>query len=314
MKTEQKRKANVKNIIIYSVIGAVAVGAGIGAGLFLHSKLKPDVVVIVGDADAYRPDVDAAMAKYESAKSNGRFLTALTPDELTVVAYKLFAEKETSLAKGVGYTDANTLGLSVHQVILSTIYRVGDQYFEESLSQGMVNLYDRMYEADGNTTMYWTKNGNYADCTPETITNEEYREKMGSNVSTGLRYIVSPQTCLYDSPTASGDPATNAYENDEGKIVVELELNPEISVLDYVRQMKSISDLAAYPIFDYVHLTVTMDKNLNLERMVTHEAYYATTSSGVGSPLEGSITTVYSSDGTETIPSITDVITYPDEL
>lgn len=309
------KSSTKKTLIVGGVIIGIAAGGGFGVGFFLAKQLKPDVTVIVGgDAAAYEADVDAAYAKYQRAKSSGDFLSALTPDELVNVSYRLFDEHPTHYATGVGATVANTLGLSVTQRIYSTYVKVDDRFFEESASvSDMVNIHNRMYEDKTNTVMYWGKTGDYATYTPETVTNEEYAELMGSNVSKGLRYIVSEKTCVYAASTASGDPSTSASIQGD-KIVVELELDPATSVLHYVRQMKNISNLMAYPTFDYVHLTVTMDKALNLESMSTHEAYTATLSSGIGSPLEGRIKTVYSSDGNEVIPAVTDIISYPDEL
>ena len=80
--------------------------------------------------------------------------------------------------------------------------------------------------------------------------------------------------------------------------------------------MKTISDLASQPEFKYCHLTVEMDFDLTLRRMVTYENYRATTSKGVGSWAVGSLTTVYHHESPPfPFPSIGDVLPpYPTSL
>lgn len=316
---KEKRKFTKKEIIIYAAIAAVALGSGFGVGFYLHSVLKPTIIVLTGDADKYRADMSVALANYEKAKATRNFVNTMTPDELVNVAFYLFGQKPTPKSTSVGYTQASTLGLSIRQSILDTNIKGADgRHFEESCSEGMINFYFRMYSEDGITQRYWVhdkpKDFTRTDLDqPARMTDDEYREFVGNYISSALRYIVSDKTLLYDKVTPSGEPSTVARV-DGDKIIVELELDKDKSTMDYGKQMRAYSDLVAVPTFDYVHLRVFMDLDLNLIRMESHEAYFAMTNSGIGSPLEGFLNTVYYPDSTEPIPSLTDPITYPESI
>ena len=266
---------------------ALTAALGLIVGFELSQILKPNTYQFVGNASNYEADVDAAMVKYEKAKGSGNFLKALTPDEMINVGYRLFSLEESNYTRGVGYTQA----AMVRQEIQSTTVKEGSRYFEESNSIGLVNLHDRMYESEGQTTTYWGERDDYANHPKKTMSNGEYEEMMGRTVSTSLVYIVSGATVL-SGTTASGDPPTGASD-DGTHYIVEAEINPKIGTLRYKKQMQSISSLKYPPTFEWCHITVTLDHDLNLVKMATHEKYTATTSAGVGSSCEGRLVTCY---------------------
>lgn len=276
-------------LFFWPTLVMVALSGGSTIGIGLSKFLKKDSYEFIVSDNTYEADVDAAMEKYESAKGKGEFKDNLTVDELINVSYRLFEMEPHTWTRGVGASIA--MGL-VEQKIYSTTVHDEDHFFEESVStSNIVQLYDRMFQYGDSTDTYWGGNSDYASHPKVTYSNEEYKVMMGRYVSTALVYIVSPKTVLYEE-NLSGAPATGVYEVD-GNYVVEVELSPKYGVLNYQAQMKTISDLASRPPFDYVHLQVTMDKDLNIKRMVTKEKYTATTKMGIGSSAEGSLTTVY---------------------
>ena len=273
-------------IRFWAIFLGSAVVTGLVTGFVLLRMLKPDAVEYVGSADAYEMDVEAAMTKYEKVKSKGNLHTALTPEEMIAVGYAKFAKEEANYSVGVGYTQA----AMVRQSITSRTVKMGERFFEESNSEGMINIHDRMFQEGDSTVKYWGATEDYASNPVVTISNEDYKKEMGRNVSDPLSYTVSPATLIASSPV--GDPDNGIYQ-ENGGYRVEVNLDPIYGVTKYQCQMQSISSLKLKPEFEYVHLTVTLDEDCNLIKMATHEKYFATTNFGVGSNAEGRLVTAY---------------------
>ena len=269
------------------VMIALTSGATIGVGL--AKFLKKDSYEFIVSDNNFEADVNAALEKYESVKDKGNFKESLTIDEMVNVSYALFEQEEQTWTRGVGASIA--MGL-VEQKIYSTTVHDHEKFFEESVStSNIVTIYDRMFQEGDETVTYWGSNADYASHPAVTYSNDEYKKLMGRYVSTALIYIVSPKTILYDE-SLSGKPNTGVTESGDDYII-EVELSPKYGVLNYQSQMKTISDLANRPPFDYCHLTITMAKDLTLKKMVTFEKYTATTKMGIGSSAEGSLATAY---------------------
>lgn len=272
-------------LVFWSVFLAATIGLGAGAGFGMTKLLKPDSIQYIVDEDQYTIDMEATRKKYQAAKSSKSF-ASLTPEEMINIGYDLFAKDENNYTVGVGYTQA----AMVRQIIQTRSVKMGERFFEESNSIGMVNLYDRMFQEGDNTVKYWGSTPDYGSNQPETVSNADYRIAMGRNVSDSLVYIVSEKTKI-ETPSP-GDPPNGIYQ-ENGNYRVEITLDPTTSVARYQCQMQTISNLKYKPTFDFVHLSVVLDADLNLIKMTTHEKYFATISSGLGSTGEGSLTTMY---------------------
>ena len=288
-----------KTIVVYSVAGLLAISLGIGAGLGAASLLKGGVNVDYADidGDSLTDDLDALMAKYEKT-DEADYLSTFQPYEMANIANSLFMEQENYCSVAVGSSKASI----VTQGIYGLHMRSGDTYFEESISNGMVNLYDRMWEEGDTTTIRWGSTSDYASMTPESMSNEDYVTKMGRKVSDFSSYIVSSKTTLIDTSN-SGLSVTSAEKTEDGGYKVELELDTVKSVVNYVTQMQTISNLASKPSFVYCHLTYYLDAQLRPISSTSYERYYAKTSSGIGSYCEGSLTSKYQWGGEASIPS-----------
>ena len=263
---------------------------GGGVGFQVTQALKPTTVIFNVSGNGLLPDVEQAMNKYEKARQNGTpYEKALSVDEMINVSYRLFESENDTWTRGVGSSFAAGL---VNQGIFSTTVHQGDRFFEESVSSSsFVNLYDRMFEQGGFTDTYWGGNDDYANHPKVTYSNEEYKEMMGRTVSSALIYVVTQKSLILEE-SPSGKRKTGIYLTDDG-FEVEAELSPVYGTFNYKKQMQTISSLKYQPTFDYCHLTVTLDKQLNLIRMETKESYIAVTGAGVGSSAVGSLTTLY---------------------
>ena len=265
------------------LIGAVLAGGGVGTGLIVANILKPPVVTYL--VDNVEIDYDGIRQRYEAASKKGD-LSSLSPTDAAQMAYLLFADEEQNYSIGVGESVASI----VTQKISSRSVKDKGRAFEESNSEGIVNLHDRMFMEGSTVTTHWGEGTDYGNHPAKSYTLEEYTEMMGKTPDKSLVYVVAPETL--SEKNLSGDPATGLSKVDGG-FKIELELDPATGVTNYVKQMKSISNLKRYPTFDYCHLTIYTDEKLNLKRSETHEKYFATTSAGVGSSAEGRLNTVY---------------------
>lgn len=271
--------------IILAIASAVAIGGGAAAGFGLSKTLKPDVTEYL--TDEVTVDVDGAVRSYQKISKGDKDYTKLTADQAIQVSFHLFSEEETNYSIGVGYSLASI----VKQTITSRTVKDHNRYFEESNSTGIVNLYDRMFSEGPTTDTYWGSNSDYGSHEKVTYSNDEYKDMMGRYISSGLVYVVAPESLLEGAPK-SGDPATGISKTSDG-YRIEIELDPIKGVTNYQKQMKTISNLASYPVFEYCHLTITTDADLNLIRFETHEKYLAVTKAGIGSTAEGRLVTEY---------------------
>lgn len=269
--------------LVFTLIGFLIAGAGAGAGLALVHLLKPPVTTYL--VDTVEIDYELAKSEFAKAKEAGDF-SSMRVDLATQMAYLRFAEEEKHHSMTVGATVASI----VTQAISARTIRNGSQYFEESNSQGIVNLYDRMYMEGETIDTYWGESSDYGSHPKVTYGLDEYREKMGRLVAEPLSYIVAPETISKEN--LSGDQTTGIYKTEDG-YTIELELDPRTSVTNYQKQMQTVSDLKYKPTFEFCHLTVLTDTNLDLIKLLIHERYMATTSAGVGSMAEADLTIAY---------------------
>ena len=288
-KTQRKNKKWIGSAFVWPaiVLGTLVVGGG--TGLAVATTLKPPSYQFLANADAYEPNLTEAYAKYQAAKG-GDLEKAMTVDEMINVAFVKFGMEEETYSRGVGV--AKAMGL-VDQYIWTTTVADHGRFFEESISlSSFVQIYDRMFETGDTITTYWGKNNDFASHPKVEMPRDEYKELMGRYVSEALVFVVSPKTLILEEGAGSGQAKTGVYRSGEN-YVLEAELSPKLGTIRYKKQMKTISDLASQPEFNYCHITVTTDSDLNLIRMDTYESYTAVTKMGIGSGVAGGLSTVY---------------------
>ncbi len=294
-----KKSVKIALISVGSVCGVALLTFG---GFAIYEACQPsrDYNVLNPDGGFNR---DVLVQKYDDLGSVSDYTEHFSAAEASVLAYTLFQDNEFYATRGVGTANASI----VTQNIFSTQIRAGNEFFEESNSKSMfVNVAFRMYEEDGETIQYRGKVGDDLEdgvFSDEGVLyeNDEYAEMMGRNVHSVETYIISNKTVLTGEKEASWYGETSFTKTASG-YAIELELDPYLSVANYVRQMKTISNLAEYPYFYYVHLSFTLDKDLHLVELTTHEKYRAKLSSIIASDTEGSLTTSFYAGREEEIP------------
>lgn len=287
-----QKKTKVGIAIASSVL---VVALGVTGGLLIAGALEPSRQYDFGSEGAM--DRGKLLEAYEHLgdSKNVDYTEEFTPAEAANVAYGLFERNDRFATRGEGLATAL---FGVKQEIFSTQIREGESYFEESNSKSsFVNVAWRMYEEGDETVQYKGVVGeDVEEATFEeegvTYDNEEYSERMGRNVHSVETYVINSETVLMGEKEGEMHGVTSFEKTAEG-YRLELELDPATSVVNYVRQMKTISNLAEYPYFHWVHLTFELREDLTLVSLVAEESYKAKLSSIISSDVTSSLTTTF---------------------
>lgn len=228
--------------------------------------------------------------------------------EMVNVALEKYKSEEHYCAVAVG----NTQALMVNQGIFALHIKNGGRYFEESISRGMVNVFDRMWEEGDSTTTRWGDHNDYSSMEEKAMSNDEYAAIMGRKVSDLSSYIVNADTVLFNE-SKSGKETTSITKTETG-YTVELELDPDKATENYKTQMQTISSLYEKPSFEYCHLTFYLNESLYPLSSISYEKYYARMNWILGSDCEGRLETKYQWGKETTIPEFESTDDYYDNF
>jgi hypothetical protein len=325
MKKTAENKSKKSKLVIMSCVGFFAVGAGVGVGYLAHNLFAGGNTVVHDESNSATTglltvDYDTLLNSYDAVtKSGGSYENSFTAAEMADIAIGKFAKSTSYFVQSKGNAAAGSLA---NQAIRSTFVHSGEEYFEESLSlSSFVSLADRMYQSGDTTTRYHgsisngnVETGTYDETAAVKYKNDAYATKFGRNVSNTCSYIINKNTVLLNGKKNTNHDAnsgvpTSVTKSDAG-YTIELELDNYYGVYNYVVQMQAISNLASLPDFTYCHLTLVTDSTLGLISMDSHEYYYAKTSAGVGSNIEGKLKTLFASGGEYEIPELNTPCTY----
>ena len=286
-----KKKIKVSTIVTTSIVVTVAISSGLILGIYFGKNMSEPKTNYLGfDFNNYEDDNEALYKRYQSNQA----VDAYKPYELVNIAIEKFARNEHTKTVTHGVVEAAI----VKQQIFAEDVRNGNEWYTESLSyssivQCGVRFYQHTDSIDEYTASKVEKSGkaSFPERNKKTVTYAEHEENWGKTLKRPVIFIISSKTVL-DNTT---------FKTDTGYDIT-LSLDPTLSVLRYVRQMKSISDLERYPEFKSVDVTFSLDKDLNLVQMKTVENY---TVYVVGkNESVGKLTVDYYHDVNEAIPSL----------
>lgn len=264
-RTEEKKKLNKKSVILYSVAGALTIAVAVAAGVLVGQntfKEKMDY----SQFDTGEIEVDYS-SKYEDFKktSEDKYFTNFSPIELANIALLKLGDVENFYSTKSG----KVLAAGVEQTITAATIKNGNSYFEENISaSSIVKAANRFYQEGEEVDWYKGKyisqtKGNYPESSKTNYTLEGFEETWGCTKDRGCAYIISEQTVLESS----------IKDNNDGTKTIQLEMDPTLSVLRYVKQMKMTGGLSQEPIFHAVHLDITVDTKLVLQEFFSDETY-----------------------------------------
>lgn len=298
--TEQqnKKKIGPKTIISYSLIGLVIVSLGVTTGVFLKRELSQAEIDYSGfDPENYRMDSKALLDEYNK-NPNKQFTAA----ELINIGLEKYRQCENCYSIGIG-----TASTIVSQTIRNAQIKVGDHYFEESISySSMVAVANRVNQVGIDNDIALNKGKatgteavKYQDSIKE-YKADDYKKAWGKTLDEMFIYIISNQTVLEEG---------TKIEKYDDYIKITASLDTNISTYFYKLQMKEISNLDKLPTFDELSQTYIFTKDMTLKYCSVDEKYKASMT-GVTASIHNTIDYYYHANEVREIPNNEQLIDY----
>ena len=258
----KKTKTILKRVGL-SFAGIIIVLAGAAGGFLLGQETFKQV----RDYSKYKiddEDFSEVYNRYEKM-SPSKYYSSFSDVELVNIGLINITKCEHLYSISQGLVKA----AGVNQTIRAATIRDGDKYFEENIAaSSFVKAANRFYQEGETTSWYKGKyvsltTGNYTNPTETNYTLDEFAKTWGRTLDDPCIYNITNQTYLSGTMTKDTD----------GNHVVELDLEPILSVIRYVEQMKMTGGLSTPPIFHSVKLTFVLDENVRIVSFTTNEVY-----------------------------------------
>ncbi len=279
VESKPKKKFNSRSLVSIIVLFVLGISSGVFAGKWYATNF------IAG------PTTDYSMfSEVELREGNdkiARDFATKTPTEATAWKSLIAAESNFYTADTFDVLSNGLVDTIVTQDVYSRKIYDGTTIVVEQISDGMVAVADKFEykpntysDADKSTHIVRTKgklNGKktiaenllcLADCKhgnkkayiystnyngkKTTMTEQEYRDAMGGNPISPYAYIISEKTitkCYNFKKQGSGEDARYTFT---------INLHPGASVLNYVKQMKTVSGLSDFPNFTEITINVSL--------------------------------------------------------
>lgn len=265
----------MKGTALYLSIAGVALVIGASAGfIYKRAFTEPTENIIGFNPDKVKPNIEALFDSVEKAGSAKAATEKLQPYEIAVYAFEKYKQNEYCVSFCTGLADT-----AVKQYIRSAQIKRGDNYFEEQISKSsMVGVAKRLFQEGehAETKIYnetssgdvvVDENNAYAKykSDPDVLSYDDFKTNWGKNLPDMSTYLIGSSTVEKQELVKDG----SGYK-------IMLSLQPTKGAYNYRSQMKTISDLAAYPTFSLLDLTYWVDENLTLVKMNEHSKFTAT--------------------------------------
>lgn len=293
-----------KTLLSYLLIIGIAGVAGASTGVILKRTMGPveEMYPPGFSPDLYRDDTEKLYNDYMESHS----IQGLTNSDIVNIALEKYKRCDNCYSLGIGV--ANTMGIG--QTIRNAQIKVGNEYFEESISySSMVKLADRanQHGKDGYVDYYHSQDSQVSGAetasypaVPTARTKIDYKSTFGKSLDEMFIYIISNQTVVSSTRNEVG-----------GDYRIVLELDYSISTYYYKIQMQNISGLSSLPPFSKVKQTYTISKDLTLKHAYMEETYVATKASiPVPASVNATIDYYYYADEEIQIPQYNEMINY----
>ncbi len=252
-----------------SIIALIFVSiAGIMSGIFVGGFFigAPQVDYSQYNEAELRDDT-----KSLSKNANGKSPSSYKAYEIFEIAEERMITHGNVYAYGTGVVKNSF----ADQKVSSTKAYENGRYFKESVSKGLKSVGERDYYDEGsNSIHYYSGSGITEELTATwkdkgEITLDNFKETNGVQITSFIPYIVSSKTVLNKSAT----PKEITLEDGSKAYEIVVELDAILSVLNYVKQMKNISQLPSYPTFESITLTCVIDETFRFISIDTIEKY-----------------------------------------
>lgn len=274
-------------VTIIATAGAAVGGVLIGSSVF-RQTYDPNAVDVVED------DIEALYKRYQEC---GGDYSSFEPYELANIGlYKATLHDSLRIV-----SKGDVVAAGVSQTVRGYSIKNNDSYFMENISKGLISCSWRMYQTSSVKAYPGhdidVETAKYDEGSASEYSLDDYASTWGKLLSRPNIYIISEDTVLEKSVSQEG----SEYH-------VDLNLDPNKAVVNYVKQMKMVSGLSDYPVFYKVNLKFTLDSELNLKKINTAEQYEV---NKLGVHLsDGTLEDVYYYDEATPIPELNTPVVY----
>lgn len=269
---------------------------------------------------------DPLLRKYVLGLREGADLSeTLTIQEIMTLVPRLWAENENN----TWYCNGKAVSFGLSQDIQSAGIKAGDSYFSESISKGVLTTGARAYQDADGVDVYRTEKAEAETGKPlvatwgteaTSYTLEEYAESWGYTLDHFGNYYFGDyeqdgvvKNTIITEPTSSEDTAQLSYAKrlENGHYEVYIRLDTVGGVLNYQRQMVTLSGLQDLPPFEFCNLTFELDEELLPISCKVHEKYTATLAAlPIPAPTEANLEIAYFPGATASIPELSQAVDY----
>ena len=295
MKKVDKKKASAW--IQYGIIAAATVSLGIAGGIIIKKKFGGEEITYSGfDPETFKADSKALLKQYEE-NPNKEF----TAPELVNIGQEKYRSCKNSYSIQVGL--AKTI---VDQTIRNAQIKNGDKLFEEAISKSSMVAIANRYNQQGDSVSLYKgdvtseETATYSKDKVDSFKAADFKKDWGKTLDEMFIYIISNKTVNLSKCKT---------EKKGSQTKVTLDLDPAIATYYYKIQMKTMSNLAALPTFEYVKQTYTFDANMMLLHCKTEEKYKAAMA-GVSAEIVNNIDTYYHANKYIKIPDLNQKVNY----
>ncbi len=279
-----------------SIIALIFVSiAGILSGIFVGGFFigAPQVDYSQYNEAELRDD-----AKALSQRAQGKAPSAFKAYEVFEIAEERMFTHGSVYVYGTG--EVKTIA---NQKVLSVKAYEDGKYYKESISKGIKSVGERDYYTQNDSTLhYYSASGitdqltaNWKDKGDRELA--DFHEVNGVPITSFIPYIVSSKTVLNKTAV----PKAITLEDGSKGYEIVVELDAILSVLNYVKQMKNISQLPSYPTFDSITLTCVIDEEFRFISIDTYEKY-TVNYMGVNAGCTGTLREDFTYGGKDVIP------------
>lgn len=292
-------------IYISIILGALALG-GLGGMAYKRLFGEKNYEITGFSEDSLKEDMPSLMARYAEYRGTN-VARDFTPSELINIGLENYRNAPNSYSFGIGSSTGTALGIQVNQSIRSYQIRNDNLYFEESISDSsFVHLGSRMLQAGIgadievlNTESVVPPDFAHFPSAGAIYSAETYKATFGRTITEMFIYIISNKT----------DRGSEVEVDSNGDYKIKISLETMFSTYNYKLQMKNLSNLDAYPNFQYVSLEFTLTKQLMLKQMHVLEAFTAT-KAGMSPIMTNDITYYYHANEYVPIPEYNEPCDY----
>mgnify|MGYP007043618329 CR=1 FL=1 len=286
-KKEVNLKEKTKKSLVLKAIGIIiptlAIVLGVGVGLYFGkiyfaTKYDPNAYDInkIEDKtyDEFYNDYQELLGSNNGSLENIDLSETgkIEPYKIVNFAYGKYIQNEFNYSVSYGTVKAMGTLTTIRNISIKN----NNNFMTESIAKGsgiassIATLAKRFYQKEnGDVKVYIGKdidenkacyNENQFDENIKNVTDLE--NKIGRNYSRPTAYIISSKTCL----------ATSNIKLIDNYYLISLDLDPENSVVRYVKQMNYISNID-YPTFKSINIKFKLTRNLDLIENEVNENY-----------------------------------------